>query len=57
MFSLNDMKSFESKPNIKTVQAWPKANNIISFKVLATHSKMSSQFEASLKFIIKFSFT
>jgi hypothetical protein len=26
------MRPFGGKPNIKTMWAWPKANNIISFK-------------------------
>jgi hypothetical protein len=33
MLSLNDMRLFEGKPNTKTVWAWSKANNIISFRV------------------------
>jgi hypothetical protein len=33
MLSLNGMWSFRGKPNTKTVWAWPKADNIISFRV------------------------
>ena len=32
MFSLNGMRHFEGKPNTKTVRAWSKADNIISFR-------------------------
>ena len=32
MLSLNGMRPFGGKPNTKTMQAWPKADNIISFK-------------------------
>jgi hypothetical protein len=32
MLSLNGMMLFESKPNTKTLWAWPKADNIISFR-------------------------
>jgi hypothetical protein len=32
MLSLNGMRPFGGKPNSKTVQAWPKVENVISFK-------------------------
>jgi hypothetical protein len=32
MLCLNDMRHFGDKLNIKTVRAWPKADNIISFR-------------------------
>jgi hypothetical protein len=30
--SLNGMKPFGGRPNTKSVQAWPKVDNIISFR-------------------------
>ena len=32
MLSLNGIRPFGGKPNTKTVRAWPKADNIISFR-------------------------
>jgi hypothetical protein len=32
MLSLNGMRSFGNKFNAKTMRAWPKADNIISFR-------------------------
>jgi hypothetical protein len=32
MLSLNDMRPFGGKLNTKTMQVWPKVDNIISFR-------------------------